>query len=249
MKILGIIPARYASTRFPVKALVDIAGKSMVQRVYEQAKKCVNLNEVIVATDDQRIFDHVNAFGGKVMMTSTQHQSGTDRCAEVSAALPEFDVVINIQGDEPFIDPEQITKVAACFTDIKTALATLVKKIGTLEELQNINIPKVVLNNRSEAVYFSRSVIPFLRGQEMENWLQHHTFYKHIGIYGYRSNILQEITKQPVSSLEKAESLEQLRWIENGYHIKVAETELETLAVDTPTDLENILKKYSLSSG
>ena len=245
MKILGIIPARYASTRFPAKALVDIYGKSMVQRVYEQAKKCAELNEVVVATDDARIFNHVEAFGGKVMMTSTQHQSGTDRCAEVAAALPEFDVVINIQGDEPFINPEQITKVAALFTDVKTVLATLVKKIETEEELQNTNTPKVVLSNLSEAIYFSRSVIPHIRGQEIENWLQCHTFYKHIGIYGYRSAVLHQITKLPFSNLEKAESLEQLRWIENGYRIKVAETEIETLAIDTPADLENILKKYS----
>ena len=244
MKTLGIIPARYASTRFPAKALVDIYGRSMVQRVYEQAKKCAALNEVVVATDDARIFNHVEAFGGKAMMTSETHQSGTDRCAEVAAALPEFDVVINIQGDEPFTNPEQIAKVAALFTDVKTVLATLVKKIETLEELQNTNTPKVVLNNFSEAVYFSRSVIPHIRGQEIENWLQHYTFYKHIGIYGYRSGVLQEITKLPVSNLEKAESLEQLRWIENGYQIKVAETNIETLAVDTPADLENILKKY-----
>ena len=244
MKILGIIPARYASTRFPAKALVDIAGKSMVQRVYEQAKKCSSLNEVMVATDDERIFNHVNEFGGKVIMTSANHQSGTDRCAEVSAASPEFDVIINIQGDEPFINPQQIAKVAACFTIEKTELATLVKKIQLDEELHNTNIPKVILNNRSEAVYFSRSVIPYIRGQQLHKWLQHHTFYKHIGIYGYRAAVLQVITKLPVSSLEKAESLEQLRWIENGYQIKVAETELETLAIDTPADLENILKVY-----
>jgi 3-deoxy-manno-octulosonate cytidylyltransferase (CMP-KDO synthetase) len=244
MKILGIIPARYASTRFPAKALVDIYGKSMVQRVYEQSKKCLALNEVVVATDDARILDHVEGFGGKVIMTSEKHQSGTDRCAEVAASLPAFDVVINIQGDEPFIDPEQIAKVAALFTDKNTALATLVKKIELLEELQNTNTPKVVLNNLSEAIYFSRSIVPHIRGQEIENWLQNHTFYKHIGIYGYRSAVLQQITKLPVSTLEKAESLEQLRWIENGYRIKVAETEIETLAVDTPADLENILKKY-----
>lgn len=242
MRILGIIPARYASTRFPGKALVDIAGKSMVQRVYEQAKKCKLLNEVIIATDDQRIFDHVTSFSGKVLMTSTKHQSGTDRCAEVSTTLPEFDVIVNIQGDEPFIDPEQIAKVVACFTDVKTELATLVKKIETEEELQNSNIPKVVLNYCSEAVYFSRSIIPFIRSQERQNWLSNNAFYKHIGIYGYRADVLQAVTKLPVSTLEKAESLEQLRWIENGYRIKVAETELETLAVDTPADLENILK-------
>jgi 3-deoxy-manno-octulosonate cytidylyltransferase (CMP-KDO synthetase) len=248
MKTLGIIPARYASSRFPAKALVDIAGKSMVQRVYEQTKKCVGLNEVIVATDDERIFNHVTSFGGKVIMTAPTHQSGTDRCAEVAAALPEFDVIINIQGDEPFINPNQIAKVAACFTDKKTELATLVKKIQLDEELHNVNTPKVILNNRSEAIYFSRTIIPYLRGHELKNWLQNHTFYKHIGIYGYRADILQEITKLPVSSLEKAESLEQLRWVENGYRIKIAETELETLAIDTPADLENILKVYATNS-
>lgn len=244
MKILGIIPARYASTRFPAKALADIAGKSMVQRVYEQAKKCLGLNEVWVATDDERIYNHVNNFGGKVVITSATHQSGTDRCAEIAAALPDFDVIINIQGDEPFINPNQIAKVAACFADPKTELATLVKKITQEEELYNTNTPKVILNNLSEAVYFSRSAIPYIRGQQPQNWLQYHTFYKHIGIYGYRSDVLQQITKLPVSPLEKAESLEQLRWIENGFRIKVAETELETLAVDTPADLENILKTY-----
>ncbi|MGI4750199.1 MAG: 3-deoxy-manno-octulosonate cytidylyltransferase [Janthinobacterium lividum] len=246
MKILGIIPARHASTRFPGKPLADIAGKSMIRRVYEQASKCELLEKVIVATDDQLILDHVRGFGGLAEITSTQHQSGTDRCAEISAALPEFDVVINIQGDEPFIDPNQITKLAACFTDEKTELATLVKMILLDEELHNSNTPKVVLNNRSEAVYFSRSVIPYIRGQQLQNWLQHHTFYKHIGIYGYRKDVLQAITKLPVSSLEKAESLEQLRWIENGFRIKVAETDLETLAVDTPADLENILKRYAI---
>lgn len=248
MKILGIIPARHASTRFPGKPLADIAGKSMIRRVYEQALQCNLLEKVIVATDDQLILDHVRGFGGLAEMTSTHHQSGTDRCAEISAALPEFDVVINIQGDEPFIDPNQITKLAACFTDEKTELATLVKRILLDEELHNSNTPKVVLNSRSEAVYFSRSIIPYICGQQLQNWLQQHTFYKHIGIYGYRTDVLQVITKLPVSSLEKAESLEQLRWIENGYRIKVAETDIETLAIDTPADLENLLKKYPVKN-
>lgn len=248
MKILGIIPARHASTRFPGKPLADIAGKSMIRRVYEQALQCDLLEKVIVATDDQLILDHVRGFGGLAEMTSTHHQSGTDRCAEISAALPVFDVVINIQGDEPFIDPNQITKLAACFTDEKTELATLVKRILLDEELHNSNTPKVVLNNHSEAVYFSRSIIPYIRGQQLQNWLQQHTFYKHIGIYGYRTDVLQVITKLPVSSLEKAESLEQLRWIENGYRIKVAETDIETLAIDTPADLENLLKKYPVKN-
>ncbi|QTE37829.1 3-deoxy-manno-octulosonate cytidylyltransferase [Mucilaginibacter sp. P19] len=240
MKILGIIPARYASSRFPGKPLVDIGGKTMIQRVYEQAKKCRSLSEVIVATDDDRIFNHVNGFGGVAVMTGANHQSGTDRCAEVARLHPGYDVIINIQGDEPFIDPEQITKLTACFNDPDTQLATLVKRILTEQELHNTNSPKVVINKLSEAIYFSRATLPHIRGQEPENWLEFHTFFKHIGIYGYRADILQEVTKLSVSPLEKAESLEQLRWIDNGYRIKVAETELETHAVDVPEDLEKL---------
>ncbi len=174
-------------------------------------------------------------------MTSSEHQSGTDRCAEVATIYQGYDVIINIQGDEPYIDPEQIGKVAACFTTNETQLATLVKKIGTLEELNNPNSPKVILNRHDEAIYFSRTPIPYIRGHEPQNWLQQFTYFKHIGIYGYRADILQQITKLPLSSLERAESLEQLRWIENGYRIKVAETELETYAIDTPEDLKKIL--------
>ena len=240
MKILGIIPARYASSRFPGKPLVDIAGKSMIQRVYEQAKKCDDLSEVIVATDDDRIFDHVSAFGGLAVMTSADHASGTDRCAEVASQHPEYEVIINIQGDEPYIDPEQITKLAACFTDADTQIATLIKKMNSVAELLNFNSPKVIINKRAEAIYFSRTALPHVRGQEPKEWLSHFTYFKHIGIYGYRADILQQITKLPISSLEKAESLEQLRWIENGYRIKVAETELETHAIDTPEDLERL---------
>lgn len=240
MKILGIIPARYASTRFPGKPLVDIAGKSMIQRVYEQSSKCTELSAVIVATDDNRILDHVTGFGGKVIMTSNDHASGTDRCAEVALQYPEYDVIINIQGDEPFIDPKQIAKLAACFEGSNTQIATLVKKVSSNEELFNSNSPKVILNNTSEAIYFSRSPIPHIRGQQQENWLKHFTYFKHIGIYGYRAGVLRQITKLPVSSLEKAESLEQLRWIENGFRIKVAETDLETIAIDTPEDLAKL---------
>lgn len=242
MKILGIIPARYASTRFPGKPLVDIAGKSMLQRVYEQAKKCAQLAEVIVATDDDRIFNHVIAFGGLAVMTSSNHQSGTDRCAEVALLYRQFDIIINIQGDEPYIDPEQITKLASCFNSPYVQLATLIKRVKTEHELHNTNSPKVIINKLSEAIYFSRSALPHIRGQEPQRWLEFYPYFKHIGIYGYRADVLQEITKLPVSSLEKAESLEQLRWIENGYRIKVAETELETYAVDTPEDLELINK-------
>jgi 3-deoxy-manno-octulosonate cytidylyltransferase (CMP-KDO synthetase) len=239
--ILGIIPARYASTRFPGKPLVDIAGKSMIQRVYEQAKKCADLTEVFVATDDTRIFDHVSGFGGAVVMTSANHQSGTDRCAEVALLHPQYDVFINIQGDEPYIDPDQIGKLASCFNNPDTQIATLVKKVLSVQELLNTNSPKVVINHSSEAVYFSRSPLPHIRGQELQNWLDYFTYFKHIGIYGYRADILQQITKLPVSALEKAESLEQLRWIENGYRVKVAETELETYAIDTPEDLDKLI--------
>jgi 3-deoxy-manno-octulosonate cytidylyltransferase (CMP-KDO synthetase) len=240
MQILGVIPARFSSTRFPGKPLVDIAGKSMIQRVYEQAKKASTLDDVIVATDDQRILDHVTGFGGKVLITADTHQSGTDRCAEVAERMPGFDAVINIQGDEPYIDPLQINLLAGCFDKEDTLLATLVKKIGTKEELNNPNIPKVVLNLKSEAIYFSRAAIPYLRGVE-NNWENHHTYYKHIGIYGYRSSILNTISKLPVSILEKSEALEQLRWIENGYKIRVAITDLETIAIDTPEDLQRLL--------
>jgi len=242
MKVLGIIPARYASTRFPGKPLIDIAGKSMIQRVYEQAKKCISLSKVIVATDDERIYKHVHDFGGLAMITSPDHQSGTDRCAEVALQHAEYDVIINIQGDEPYIAPEQIARVAFCFTLPDVQLATLIKKIATFEELNNPNLPKVIINNDSEAIYFSRMPLPYLRGHEPQDWLKHFTYFKHIGIYGYRADVLQQVTKLPVSSLEKAESLEQLRWIQNGYRIQVAETELETYAVDVPEDIDKVLK-------
>jgi len=245
MRILGVIPARFASTRFPGKPLVDIGGKSMIMRVYEQAKKASSLTHVVVATDDQQIFDHVFMFGGEAILTSDQHQSGTDRCAEVVQNLLNFDVIINIQGDEPFIDPAQIDCLACCFLDTENRLATLVKKITSNEELFNNNTPKVVLNNTLEAVYFSRSTIPFLRNFEPENWLEHHDFYKHIGIYGYRLSALQEITKLPISKLEKTEALEQLRWIENGYKIKVAITDKESIAIDTPEDLQKAMALIS----
>jgi 3-deoxy-manno-octulosonate cytidylyltransferase (CMP-KDO synthetase) len=240
MQILAIIPARYASTRFPGKPLVDIAGKSMIQRVYGQAKKCKELSEVIVATDDKRIFDHVAGFHGMVVLTSADHQSGTDRCAEVALQHPEYDVIINIQGDEPYIDPAQVSTLAACFKSPGTQIATLIKKVQTEQELLNPNTPKVVVNKLFDAIYFSRSPVPYVRGHGQQNWLQQYTYFKHIGIYGYQADILQQITKLPVSPLEKAESLEQLRWIENGYRIKVAETELETQAIDTPEDLANL---------
>lgn len=246
MKFLGIIPARYASTRFPGKPLADIGGKMMIQRVYEQVKTC--LDDVWVATDDDRIATAVRGFGGQVVMTSDQHRSGTDRCLEAAQHIQgDFDVIINIQGDEPFIQPSQIEALKNCFLQSETTkLATLVKPFTAndgLDALNNPNSPKVVLNIKGEAMYFSRSVIPYLRGVEPEQWLEQMTFYKHIGIYAYTVETLAEIAALPQSPMELTESLEQLRWLENGYKIKTAVTDIENLAVDTPEDLERI-KQY-----
>ncbi len=241
MKIIGVIPSRYASTRFPGKPLVMINGKSMVRRVYEQAAKSALLDEVVVATDDQRIADEVESFGGKYVLTAGNHQSGTDRCAEVINKMPDYDIIINIQGDEPFIDPVQIDLVAKCFINEEVKIATLIKVITNQQELFNTNIPKVILNEVGEALYFSRQTIPFLRNASPEGWLDTHQFYKHIGIYGYQRTALLEVTQLEPSLLELAENLEQLRWLENGYKIQTALTTLETLAIDTPQDLEKLL--------
>ena len=244
MQILGIIPARYASTRFPAKALVDIGGKSMIQRVYEQSVQATKLSKVVVATDDVRIFDHVRDFGGTAIMTSEDHQSGTDRCFEaLTKTAGTFDYVINIQGDEPFISPEPINRLADALNS-ETELATLVKVIDTQEILFNVNVPKAVLNKRGEVLYFSRQTIPYLRSSEPDNWLSEHKFYKHIGIYAYRVDVLEAITKLPVSSLEKAEALEQLRWLENGYVINAVVTSDDSHGVDTPEDLERVSRKF-----
>ena len=240
MKFLAVIPARYASTRFPGKPLALIGDKPMIQHVYEQAKKAIE--DVVVATDDKRIYDAVEAFGGKVLLTSDKHRSGTDRCFEALQKMSgEYDVVINIQGDEPFIQPEQIETLKACFTDPKTEIATLIKpfdKDALWDDLSSPNTPKVVVNKRMEAMFFSRSVIPYLRGTDRTKWLKTHTYYKHIGLYAYKTNILAEITDLEPSALEKAENLEQLRWLENGYSIKVGITHQQTIGVDTPEDLE-----------
>lgn len=245
MEILGIIPARYASTRFPGKPLVNIAGKTMIQRVYEQARRA-NLSKVVVATDDERILAEVKRFGGEALLTAAHHQSGTDRCFE---AYTRYDVphdfIVNIQGDEPFIQPEQINLLISCFNNPATQLATLVKPIDTPDELFNPHSPKVVMNQHREALYFSRQPIPYLRGADEITWPAQHTYYKHIGIYGYRADILEQITQLPPSPLEKAESLEQLRWLENGYKIAVAITHLETFGIDTPADLEKALQANS----
>lgn len=241
MNILGIIPARYASTRFPAKALADIGGKSMIRRVYEQAKKATSLSQVIVATDHQKILDHVKSWGGDVCMTNALHASGTDRCFEALTLQPaSYDYVINIQGDEPFIQPEQIDLLARLLNGY-TQIATLAKPIDEIETLFNPNVVKVVVNKKQEALYFSRSTVPYIRTAAQENWLKHHAFLKHIGLYAYRSDILKQLTELPVSVLEKAESLEQLRWLENGFRISVIQTNTETIGIDTPDDLHKAL--------
>ena len=240
MKFLGIIPARYASTRFPAKPLAMLGGKTVIQRVYEQVAGV--LDDAYVATDDERIEAAVKAFGGKVVMTSVHHKSGTDRCYEACTKIGgEFDVVVNIQGDEPFIQPSQLDAVKACFEDVTTQIATLVKPFtadDAFAVLENVNSPKVVVNKNWNALYFSRSIIPYQRNAEKQDWLKGHTYYKHIGLYAYRTEVLKEITMLPQSSLELAESLEQLRWLENGYKIKVGISEVETIGIDTPQDLE-----------
>ncbi len=252
MRFLAIIPARYASTRFPAKPLAILGGKTVIQRVYEQVTKV--FADAVVATDDQRIFDAVQAFGGKAVMTSTSHRSGTDRCYEALQKMGEdkYDVVVNVQGDEPFIQPSQLETIRQCFDDSATDIATLVKPFAddtTFELLENPNSPKVVVNSRMEAMYFSRSVIPYFRGKDKDEWLKNHKYYKHIGLYAYRTTVLHEITSLPQSSLELAESLEQLRWLENGYRIKVGITNVETIGIDTPDDLrraEEFLESTSL---
>jgi 3-deoxy-manno-octulosonate cytidylyltransferase (CMP-KDO synthetase) len=241
MRYIGIIPARYSSTRFPAKPLALLGGITVIERVYRQVERL--LDNVVVATDDERILQKVELFGGNVVMTSTEHRSGTDRCYEAltKVGADDYDVVINIQGDEPFIRPEQIMAVMSCFeNDESTDIATLVKPITSsdgIEALENPNSPKVVVGRNMEALYFSRSVIPYLRGYDKSEWLERHTFYKHIGLYAYRTNVLQEITKLAQTPLELSESLEQLRWLENGYNIKVAQTDIETIGIDTPEDL------------
>ena len=240
MKFIAIIPARYASTRFPGKPLAVLGGKSVIQRVYEQVAGV--LDDAVVATDDERIRDAGRAFGGRVEMTSPDHRSGTDRCREAYDRLGvEYDVVVNVQGDEPFIQPSLLEAVKRCFDDPATDIATLVKpftEADGLAALENPNSPKVVLDTQSRAIYFSRSVIPYLRGVERAEWLARHTFYKHIGLYAFRTDVLRAVTALPQSALEKAESLEQLRWLENGYKIGVGISEVETIGIDTPEDLE-----------
>lgn len=244
MKVLGIIPARYASSRFPGKALVDIRGKSMVQRVYEQAS-LAKLDAVVVATDDERIFNHVKGFGGNAVMTDASHNNGTARCNEVLQNSEEdYDLALNIQGDEPYLHPEQLTQLVGLFENSTVEIGTLIKRIDSIDELLNPDsIKKVVVNDKLEALYFSRSPIPFVQGVGQDEWLAHQTFYKHIGIYAFRASILNELVCLPESNLEKAESLEQLRWLENGYTIQTGVTEHESPSIDTPADLERLLKE------
>lgn len=238
MNFIAIIPARFQSTRFPGKPLAILGTKPIIQHVYENALNAIE--HAWVATDDHRIADVVVNFGGKVVMTRNDHQSGTDRCAEAAekiAGQMDFDVIINIQGDEPFVRYEQIDALKGCFSDPKTQIATLIKKADDAD-IFNPNRPKVVVDNQQNALLFSRSVIPYIRGKEPDQWLNYHSFYCHLGMYAYRRSILTEITKLAPSTLELAESLEQLRWLENGYRIKTAVTLFESIGIDTPEDLE-----------
>lgn len=248
MRILGIIPSRYASTRFPGKPLAMIGSKTMINRVYLQASKA--FSDVVVATDNQRIYDEVKKFGGNVVMTSENHQSGTDRCAEAATSYcretgKTFDAVINIQGDEPFVRPDQLTSLGNLFEDPAVEIATLIKEAAP-DEVFNENAVKVITNLRDEAIYFSRNAIPFMRGKDKSEWHKNFTYYRHIGVYAYRYDVLQKITLLPQSSLELSEKLEQNRWIENGYKIKISRTDFQGLAVDTPEDLQKILDTMEL---
>lgn len=240
--VIGIIPARYASTRFPGKPLAMLGGKTVIERVYTQVSKV--LDNVAVATDDARIAAAVRAFGGTAVMTSEAHRSGTDRCCEAYHNLgSDAKVVINIQGDEPFIAPEQIRALAGCFDGAEgeaTDIATLVRRFNTadgFEALFDPNLVKVTFAANGRALYFSRSIIPYVRNVEWKQWLETADFYTHVGIYAYRAHVLEAISKLPQSSLEKAESLEQLRWLQNGYNIRTALTDAATIGIDTPADL------------
>ena len=245
MKFIGLIPARYASTRFPGKPLALLGGKPVIQRVYEQVTSV--LDDACVATDDERIYNCVKEFGGKVVMTRTDHKSGTDRIEEAIEKIGgDYDVIVNIQGDEPFIQRSQIETVCSCFDDEETQIATLGKPFTSMDAVANPNSPKIVVDNNNFAMYFSRSIIPFVRGKEQTEWLDHYPFLKHLGIYAYRREVLRKITQLPQSSLEMAESLEQLRWLQNGFKIKVGLTDIETVGIDTPEDLERAERELAL---
>ena len=244
--ILGIIPARYGSSRFPGKPLIDILGKSMIQRVYEQAKKSSLLTDIVVATDDERIFKHVENFGGKVVYTKEDHPSGTDRCFEAFKKVGQsFDYIINIQGDEPFIDPTQIDLLCEVCKGT-TELATLMIPVDSHEVLFDMGEVKITLNSNMEALYFSRMVIPFIKGKPQEEWHKHHQYYRHVGMYAYRADILEQVTKLKPSALELAESLEQLRWLENGFKVKCAITNFDSHCIDTPEDIEKVIRLMNI---
>ncbi len=241
-KVIAIIPARFASTRFPGKPLVDLGGKPMIQRTYERVLAVDGWQRVVIATDDLQIKEAAEAFGAEVIMTRTDHVSGTDRCAEVLSKLGHnFDYVVNIQGDEPFIEPAQLLELAEGFK-MNAPILTLIKQITDVDTLLSVNTPKVVINLKGEALYFSRQTIPYLRGIPEQDWLSNHRFFKHIGLYAYRADVLVELSHLKPSPLELAESLEQLRWLENGYIIQTIETQFETMGIDTPDDLEKIKK-------
>ena len=245
----AIIPARYASTRFPGKSLALLGGKTVIERVYRQVSEVID--EVYVATDDERIFRHVESFGGRAVMTSDHHRSGTDRIEEAVGKIgTQADIIINVQGDEPFIQPSQIATLCRQFDDPTTQIATLGKPFTAMEAVENENSPKIVVDNNGFALYFSRSVIPFVRGIDRREWLGKFPFLKHIGLYAYRREVLREVTQLPPSTLEQAESLEQLRWLQNGYRIRVGLTDVETIGIDTPDDLaraEAFITKASVS--
>lgn len=248
MKAIGIIPSRFASTRFPGKPLVNIKGSSMIQRVYEQVSKSKKLSKVVVATDDERIFNHVKGFGGDVLMTDVAHLNGTARCNEIISLLEidrlNFDVVVNIQGDEPYINPQQIDSVVNIFENSKAQIGTLIKKITSSWDLFNPNVVKVVKDNNNNALYFSRQAIPMLRGHDNSQWLDKFTYYKHVGIYGYLTDTLKKIANMTDGKLEQAEKLEQLRWLEGGMPVTVDITDYESIAIDTPEDLKKLENNF-----
>jgi 3-deoxy-manno-octulosonate cytidylyltransferase (CMP-KDO synthetase) len=242
MKVIGIIPSRYASTRFPSKPLAMIKGKTMIQRVWEQAWKS-KLDAVVVATDDMRIADEVLKFGGQYVLTDPNHRSGTDRCREALYMVErQYDAVVNIQGDEPFIDPAQINQVIELIGRDDTQLASLAKRIEDEDELFSPNVVKVVMDKQGNALYFSRNPIPFMRNLDRDKWLQKGEFYKHIGLYAYKTETLCQIAEMQSTALEKAESLEQLRWLENGLRIRMGVTQLESLSIDTQEDYEKAMQ-------
>jgi 3-deoxy-manno-octulosonate cytidylyltransferase (CMP-KDO synthetase) len=249
MKVIGVIPARYGSTRFPGKPLADIGGTSMIMRVVSQANKCKLFSKVVVATDDARIYDHVIGCGAHAVMTSMEHPSGTDRCLEAAEMTdPSSDLVVNIQGDEPFVDPSQLESLIMAMHEPGSQIGTLAIRIDDPDVLADFNKVKVVMDDRGKALYFSRFPIPFRKGIPQEQWLFHGDYYKHLGLYAYRTDILRRICELPPSSLERSESLEQLRWLQAGFSVQVALTDIETPAVDTPEDLQKILKSGGFTS-